>query len=239
MANHTAGNARSQFGFTILEALVSISVIAVLLSLLLPALTNVTLRADELALLANQQESIRLVFQYANDHNGRFPSFGIPETQVAPLTWNGQEIDFRWWDQSRYWGLYLHSEGYDGWITMGEEASPEAFDALDCYGCGEGFSRHYLTATAFAHANLFQDGASDDIRLHHPQRLAFASHPSDKIALTLWNVIRGQRTIIHCMDGSGEVARVDDLNPGVNFQFVGIIPVPGMVTKNGLQGRDR
>lgn len=227
-------------GFTILELLVSVTIIAILLGITLPSLVGVSRTAQQVSLLANQQESMRLLLAYANDHKGLFPSFGALETQTAELNWKGEEVVFSWWDQPQYWGLYLQSKGYDGWVSMGEAASPEVYDEMDCVGCGQAFSRHMITAAAFADRSLFRDGAQDDLGAHHPQRVDAARHPSAKIALTLWNVIVPERrTIVHFIDGSGEVIPLENLRSGVELAFIGAWPAPGMLTHDGLLGRDR
>jgi len=229
---------QAKTGFTILELMVSLSIIAVLMGLMLPALKGAHMRADAVKLLANQSESMRVLMSYTMDHQSAFPTFGIPRTQAGAMQWKGKEIDFRWWDQPQYWGLYLQSKGYNGWITLGDDAAPNAYELMDCPACGSGFSRHYLTATAYANPELFKDGAKDDRLTHFVQRMDSVAAPSDKIGLTYFAEFPGRRTIVTYFDGAARNTPIDDIAPGADLAFTAAVAYPGMRTRRGLLGRD-
>jgi len=225
-------------GFTIVELMISIAIISVLIGVLLPALGGAKSRAHMIKLLANQRESMRILLSYTMDHKNVFPTFGVPETQIAPMQWQGVELDFGWWDQSSYWGLFLQSKGYEGWVSLGLDASPKVYDDFDCVGCGHAFSRHLLTATAFADASLFKDGAADEKKTHHPQLVDAAVYPSNKIGLTFFST-PARKTIVHFLDGSGAQVALSSISPGADMSTIAMIPLPGMRTRDGLHGRDR
>jgi len=124
-------------------------------------------------------------------------------------------------------------------VTLGADARPDAYDAFDCIGCGRAFSRHYLTAAAFADRALFHDGGEDDRHTHHGQRLDAVAFPSDKIAMTHYVRVTGRATLAHYFDGSGAEVPLEALLPGADLAFSDLAPTLGMRTVDGLQGRDR
>ncbi len=60
-------------GFTLIELLVVVAIIAVLISILLPALSGVRRQAKMIQCAANQSQIVTAVISYASEENGRFP----------------------------------------------------------------------------------------------------------------------------------------------------------------------
>jgi len=76
--------------FTLVELLVVISVIAILIGLLLPALGNARLAARSAACLSNIRQLQIASLMYTNDHRGRLIEPGLPEGGIGPreeLSW--------------------------------------------------------------------------------------------------------------------------------------------------------
>jgi prepilin-type processing-associated H-X9-DG protein/prepilin-type N-terminal cleavage/methylation domain-containing protein len=75
----------SNSGFTLVELLVVIGIIAVLISILLPALGRVRAQAKGAYCASNQRQLAQAAIAYANDNRGFFPpsTFFVPNPNVA------------------------------------------------------------------------------------------------------------------------------------------------------------
>jgi prepilin-type N-terminal cleavage/methylation domain-containing protein len=64
-------------GFTLVELLVVVGIIAILLAILLPSLSKARKQAQTAACLSNQRQLVAACIQYANEHNGLLPFTGF------------------------------------------------------------------------------------------------------------------------------------------------------------------
>ena len=223
--------------FSLVELLVCIGVIAILLGALLPALGGARRQADGVRLLANQRDALMLVSAYTVDHDGRFPGFGIEGTMVAPLEFRAETLEFTWWNQIEYWGLYLHTRGYDGWVSLGPGADRHAYDRIDCAGCGHGRSEHVFAAGAFAEPERFVDGAPSDSSLHRVMSASDVAYPAAKGLLVHLRSIGLDRVLVGFADGGARAVPALTLKPGAeaDMPYAGL---PVVATADGLRGRD-
>jgi prepilin-type N-terminal cleavage/methylation domain-containing protein/prepilin-type processing-associated H-X9-DG protein len=93
---HTA---EAPSGFTLVELLVVIGIIAVLISLLMPALGKVRNQALAVSCANNMRQLYQTALMFSTDHKGSLPSPGVP---AEPNTDSGVQNN-RWW-ASPDWG---------------------------------------------------------------------------------------------------------------------------------------
>ncbi len=95
---------RSQ-GFTLVELLVVIGIMAILIALLLPALGRARVAATSLKCSSNQRQILTALLMYATDHDAHLP----PDGAVLPNPNNpAVNATFQWYSQP-FAGRYLNS----------------------------------------------------------------------------------------------------------------------------------
>jgi prepilin-type N-terminal cleavage/methylation domain-containing protein/prepilin-type processing-associated H-X9-DG protein len=90
-------------GFTLVELLVVIGIIAVLISILLPALNKARMSAQLVSCQANQKQILQGILMYANDNHGYFPT-DLLSTLLDPRV--GSMQPYQWYTKP-FVGQYL------------------------------------------------------------------------------------------------------------------------------------
>ena len=72
-------SSRQSLGFTLIEILVVVAIIAILVAIAFPAISNAKKRANEASCLANMKQCGAAILVYASDSDGQFPASGTDE----------------------------------------------------------------------------------------------------------------------------------------------------------------
>ncbi len=113
---------RNTSGFTLIELLVVISIIALLIALLLPALSRARLMAQSTQSMSNLRQLGLAITSYANDHDGRFP----PRLNGTMFSWAGRTG----WSGGGYFDLKAHHRPLNQYLAPG--SAGDDVDILVC-----------------------------------------------------------------------------------------------------------
>jgi prepilin-type N-terminal cleavage/methylation domain-containing protein/prepilin-type processing-associated H-X9-DG protein len=106
---------RSRNGFTLVELLVVVGIIAVLIALLLPSLNRAREHARRTVCLSNLRQLAQAVMMYNNENNGRFPAQGSGQHDDDWIFWENEPGFARNPDEGalvRYLGGHFIAEAY-------------------------------------------------------------------------------------------------------------------------------
>jgi prepilin-type N-terminal cleavage/methylation domain-containing protein len=169
--------------FTLVELLVVIAIIAILASMLLPALSNAREKAHEISCLSQLKQQGTAFVLYQDDYDGYWPRFVYASTDPLANTLNWSA-----WDQyiAEYLG-YVDALPY-AWSTSGHsnESIPYKPDVLICPSNKTASTRSYVINARVYGENAWWHGQTG---LSGYKNLKI-DNPSGRIAVTEWQPAR-------------------------------------------------
>ena len=87
--------------FTLTELLIVMAILAILVSLLSPALRDALVTTRKLACISNQKTLVQAILSYANEHDDYFPVLGAP-TGTNPRGWDYSIFEYTEYRTSFY-----------------------------------------------------------------------------------------------------------------------------------------
>src|SRR5687767_2226551 len=118
-------------GFTLVELLVVIGIIAVLISILLPTLRGVRRQAMLVQCSSNMKQLSMAMLMYIQDNKGKFPAAEF--STIAghyPQGW--------WWPNELVRGNYIKAPGLSVYKAPGSSTSQKIFNRSNVFRCPEG-----------------------------------------------------------------------------------------------------
>ena len=219
-------------GFTMVEVLVSIVVIAVLLSLLLPALKGTKDQSARTIHLSNLRQNLTAVSAYAVDWQDRF---------TTTYALGGYAVDITG-------DIFPRPLPANDYVMLN---SAEWIVAAKAHGIGVAPDEHphprrtfyAMTSAAFAEPGVFIEDAVPTDSQMRTQRATRTRHPASKgLLLARHPEVFGDpdEAAVYSgrMDGSaGKYVPLRDAQPRPNSTVLGM-PHPTIWTRMGLEGRD-
>jgi competence protein ComGC len=233
-------------GLTILETLVSISVMGVLVSLLVPGVASVRSSAIDAASLASLRTHAQIVSIYAIDHHDRAPYFADPDATFSVVRAQGRTIVFEYFGSSEIWPYAL----LDRYYGMGPDDGMGVFARR-----GQQMPVYQYSPTMISRPQFWNEATRAEGQLRSV-RLSEIRYPGAKAVFVEWDPERGlpiwtmdtmqrnERWAFAFVDGSARRSdrdamvrpypRGEGTSHGARFNF-GIV---GMHTVDGVLGRD-
>lgn len=238
-------------GFTLVEVIITISVIATLIGLLLPALAGASMQARQTRFSIVQRQMFVALSQYTEDFDATFPYFGTRGDPHGPVRIGETEFTGTpyFMQPMSHWATAL----VPGYIESRASIEHERWRERNAEQGRPGLvtAQSALVACVFAEPAFFTSEARDR-PLVYSQFRAMRSfevvYPSDKVILTAWSAwgawaypevgqVSGYPSTRG--DGATETERETDALgwPTVEVPWYGEQPMH--TTVNGLAGRDR
>ncbi len=233
-------------GFTLIETLVSIGIIAVLVAILVPGVASVRNSAIDAASLANLRTHAQIVSVYAVDHNDRAPYFADPDATFSVVRAHGRTIVFEYFGSSEIWPYALVDQYYQFGLDDGMGIFARPGPEVPVYQ----YSPTMITRPQFWNDRTRSVGQLRAVRLsetRYPSAKAVFLEWDPQRGLPIWtmeHMHRNERWAFALVDGSARrfdraamvrpYPRGEGTSHGARFNF-GIV---GMHTVDGILGRD-
>ena len=143
--------------FTLVELLVVIGIIAVLISILLPTLSNVRRQANTLQCSSNMRQVATALIMYINENKGTFPPAGLPPIPAYPHGW--------WWANELVRLGYVKTPSINVYKKTPSAVTDKHFNRNNPFRCPEGVDEDYSQGVNFPQGDYPTDGFNNGYTL--------------------------------------------------------------------------
>ncbi|GJM19910.1 MAG: hypothetical protein DHS20C14_21230 [Phycisphaeraceae bacterium] len=202
MQANTTRSGRARRAFTLVEVLVTISIISILLAILLPALGKARTASRQTLALVNARTVAMSFDEYLNDNDETYPF--IPLREDPNIPGGGEAVYFQWWPENTFigvsdafalewaWPAVLKSvapwqESYPVWVSPGMSTdlpeNPPDFGEDDSEPAEE-FISWRLSSAFLGDPKIWDaDDPGTDASLHRAVRRGEVTFASSKVLL--------------------------------------------------------
>jgi prepilin-type N-terminal cleavage/methylation domain-containing protein/prepilin-type processing-associated H-X9-DG protein len=138
MLGRTSHVGRSRPGFTLVELLVVIGIIALLISILLPSLQRARRHAAQVQCASNMRQVSLGLLMYINANKGRFMPATVPD---SPATEGTYPLGC-WWPNELVRGNYISAPSL---YVPGDTTANKKFNKSNPFRCPEGIEEEFTT----------------------------------------------------------------------------------------------
>ena len=243
--------------FTLVEILVSISIIALLLALLSPQLRAIRGKGDQVVSLSRISSHLGVMSVYLADQRDTYPQFADPRASVSYVYWQDQAISIRYFEQYALWNLGLGS-GYvedPSSIVFVASGQPRGLVTDYYYSCTFVATPEFWNPATRTGPQQWVSTRADQVSFTTAKGLLFCIHPyldsnivdAANPGAAVSNGVRSFAPTGFC-DGSARAIKQSEFltgyltGEGGGPAWVGAVHLgeiaPTMHTKDGIRGRD-
>jgi prepilin-type N-terminal cleavage/methylation domain-containing protein/prepilin-type processing-associated H-X9-DG protein len=144
--------------FTLVELLVVIGIIAVLIGILMPALSRARRQANLVQCSSNMRQVSMGLLMYIQENKGRCPPAGIPPLPgIYPRGW--------WWANELVRQKYIRVSGINVYQKTPSTTSEKFFNRANPFRCPEGVDEDYSQGVNFPQGDYPTDGLNNGYTL--------------------------------------------------------------------------